>query len=337
MIRLLLLTLLTSAAFAQEKPAPHTLRLASIAPDGTGYAREMRAFAREVESESFGRLKIKLYFGAIAGDELEMDARVKRGQLDGAASAGMMCERLSPSMRVMRMPGLFGDRDEATQVLGRLKPIVDPEFQQNGYVNLGLVMVGPAIIFSRYPTQTIAELNKQRFWAWDADRMMQRLFPMFGLNTVQLPIYEAARAYDEGRHDGFTGPPSAALAFQWSSRARYYIDLEIAYITGCVVVSTTAWDSLPEELRTIVRSAMAKAAARLTEVDRELDRQLLEKLFAKQGLKRLPVTPALRADFERLAKSARAELIKGNDIPAATVDKVQSMLDVARIQRSTHK
>ena len=336
-MKLLLLTLLTSAAAAEEKPLVHTLRMASIAPDGTGYAREMRAFAREVEGESFGRLKVKLYFGAIAGDELEMDARVKRGQLDGAASAGMMCERLAPSMRVMRMPGLFANRDEATQVLGRLKPIVDPEFQKAGYMNLGLVMVGPAIIFSRYATNTLEELRKQRFWAWDADRMMQRLFPMFGLNTVLMPIYEAARAYDEGRHDGFTGPPSAALAFQWSSRARYFIELDLAYITGCVVISTTAWDSLPEELRTVVRSAMAKAAARLTEVDRELDRQLVDKLFAKQGLKRLPVTPGLRADFERLAKSARAELIKGDDVPAATVEKVQAMIDVGRIQRSTHK
>jgi TRAP-type C4-dicarboxylate transport system substrate-binding protein len=326
---------MVAAAQAQEKPG-RTLRIASIAPDGTGYAREMRAFAREVESETAGALRVKLYFSAIAGDELEMGARMQRGQLDGAASAGMLCEQLAPSMRVMRMPGLFDNRDEAAQILGRLKALVDSEFEDSGFVNLGLVMIGPAMIFSRHPDQTIDALGHRRFWVWDADRMMSRLFPLFGLNILPLPINEAARAFDERRHDGFTGPPSAALAFQWSSRARYFLELDLAYITGCVVVARPLWDSLPEEARRAVKAAMAKASARLDTVNKELDRQLLEKLFAKQGLKRLQVTPTLRADFEKLAKSVRKELT-GTEVPAATVDKVQSMLDIARIRRTLHK
>ena len=86
---------------------PVTLRLASIAPEGTEWARLSRSFAREVEHATNGQVLIKWYFGGIAGGETEVIDRMRRGQLDGAASGGMMCQRLAPSMRVMRIVGML--------------------------------------------------------------------------------------------------------------------------------------------------------------------------------------------------------------------------------------
>src|SRR4051794_39797241 len=85
------------ACVAQAEP--RILRLGTIAPDGTAWAREFNTFAREVETETGKQVKVKWYFGGIAGDESEMLERVRRGQLDGAASGGPLCERLSPSLR----------------------------------------------------------------------------------------------------------------------------------------------------------------------------------------------------------------------------------------------
>jgi TRAP-type C4-dicarboxylate transport system substrate-binding protein len=319
-------TLILLCAGASAHAEPRVLRLASISPDGTGYAREMRAFAREVESETNRLVRIKLYFGGIAGDELEMVERIRKGQLDGAASAGMACERIAPSTRVMRVPGLFDSREQATRVLGRVKALLDPEFEKAGYVNLGMVMIGPAILFSRDRMRDLDEVRRHRFWVWDADQMMARLFPLFGLQTLPLPVNEAARAYDEGRHDGFTAPPSGALAFQWSSRARYYYpDLVLSYLTGCMVVSHTAWDALDEDSRNVIRAAAAKASARVDEVGKQLDHQLLSGLFKKQGLVEVPINARFRAQYDETARTARIELEK-KEVPAALVEKVQQMV-----------
>src|SRR4051812_33372117 len=78
------------------------VRMASVVPEGTSWARELRAWARDVETQTRGALKIKLYLGGIGGDELEVENRIRRDQLDGAVSAGMLCEKLAPTMRVMR-------------------------------------------------------------------------------------------------------------------------------------------------------------------------------------------------------------------------------------------
>jgi TRAP-type C4-dicarboxylate transport system substrate-binding protein len=159
--------------------------------------------------------------------------------------------------------------------------------------------------------------------------MMNGIFPVFGLKMVPMPIQEAARAYEEGRHDGFTGPPTAALGFQWSSEAKYYIDLPLAYITGCMVIANRAFDAIRLDDQQALRAAAAKASVRIDSMSRELDAQLLGGLFKRQGLTEVPVSPVLRAQFEDGAKVARAELAKG-EIPAELIDRVAAMLEERR-------
>ena len=45
---------------ARAAAEPITLRVGTVAPDGTGWAREFRAFGRYVEAEAKGALRIKL-------------------------------------------------------------------------------------------------------------------------------------------------------------------------------------------------------------------------------------------------------------------------------------
>src|SRR5690242_9450561 len=107
----MMVALLTGASSSAE-PA-HLIRIATLAPDGTGWAHEMRAFSHEVEAETHDAVRIKWYFGGIAGDDLETGERVKREQLEGVGSGGPLCERVAPSMKALRILGLFRDLDEA--------------------------------------------------------------------------------------------------------------------------------------------------------------------------------------------------------------------------------
>jgi TRAP-type transport system periplasmic protein len=65
-LALLLLALLTADARAAE---PRSLKLAAISPDGTLWSRELRTTAQEIEAKTDGAVRIKLYLGAVAGDE----------------------------------------------------------------------------------------------------------------------------------------------------------------------------------------------------------------------------------------------------------------------------
>ena len=58
-----------------------TLRLAAVAPDGTAYARELRAFGRDVEQLSNGAVHVKWYFGAVMKPSVESTRRCASGPM----------------------------------------------------------------------------------------------------------------------------------------------------------------------------------------------------------------------------------------------------------------
>jgi TRAP-type transport system periplasmic protein len=299
---LLVLALLTSVAGAAEEV---TLRIGTIVPEGTGWAREIRAMARDVEAESNGRLRLKFYMGGIAGDELDMMARIKRGQLDGVLSGGMACETVAPSMRVGRIPGVFQTWPETSYVLGRLRPILDEEAQRNGFRYLGEAIVGPSIVFSRQPLSTMRAMQQIRFWIWDIDRMLATVLPAMGFNVAPSPIADALTAYEQNRVDGFISPAVAALGFQWSTAARYYTDLRMGFVVGCFVVANRAFDALPLSEQQAVKVASAKMKLRIEQLGRTQEEQLMHGLFQKQGLQPIAVDASTRVAFFEAAHTAR--------------------------------
>ncbi len=319
--------LLFAALVAAPTPAaaePVSLRVATVAPDGTAWARELRAFGREVAASTHDNVQIKWYMSGIAGDELQSHERVQRDQLDGILSGGMLCQRLSPSMRAAGMAAEFRDRDEANYVLGRLKPMLEAEFARSGYVNVGNAGIGFSVLFSRAPIRTMADLKRMKPWLWSLDEMLKTQLGAMGLHIVPLPVEEAARAFDDGRVDGFVGLPSAALAFQWSTQARYVMDLRVGYLTGCMLVARRAWDALGQDDRQAIEAAAAKLVVRIKEATKQMDESLLSGLFARQGLQALPVPPALQAEFTAAAFEARkaAESLA----PPGTVERIGAWL-----------
>jgi TRAP-type C4-dicarboxylate transport system substrate-binding protein len=312
---------------------PVVLRFATVAPEGTAWARLAKSTARALAEATGGQVTGKWYFNGIAGNELEMAARVRKDQLDGIVSGGMLCQKLAPSMRVLRVVGLFQTRDESGYVAGRLKSVFDDEFRKAGFVNLGEVGIGPDLIFSREPIRSMQDLKKTRFWIWDLDEMFGAEWPLIGTPVVATRLDEAWRAYDHHLVDGFLAVPSAALAFQWSTEARYMTDLRVSFLRSCILISTRAFDALPLEAQRALLSSSAKGMMQLEELGRSQDDALLGGLFAKQGIKPVPVSESFRSEFFATALAARDQL------PKSLVDPklLQRVLSLLADFRAEHR
>jgi TRAP-type C4-dicarboxylate transport system substrate-binding protein len=324
-----LLVSLTVTATAVGEPI--TLRMAAIAPDGTAWARELKALARDVEAQSGGELRIKWYLGGIAGDELGALERVKRAQLDGEAGA-IFCQRLAPSLRAARLLGVYQSRQEAIYVMTRLKPRLDEEFRQAGFANLGEAVFGSDVLFSRAPVRSMAQLRAGRFWVWSLDPIWQTTLPALGVGMLATSLDEAGAVFASERVDGFFAVPSAALAYQWSTQARYFSNLGAAVLPGCIVVANVAYDPLSNEQKQALTAASAKFVQRFNAMSAQLDDQLVTTLFAKQGLTEVPVSPQFRAEFAAAAQAA-AQKLGDRLLPAPLYAEVTRMLDEFRAQR----
>ncbi len=321
-MRLAIVALLVTGGVAL---ADETLRLGTIAPDGTSWARSVRRMVHEVEDGTGGNIRFKVYFGGIAGDEIEMLERVRRGQLDGVLSGGMLCETLAPSLHVMRVPGLIQTWGEASYLLGKLRPVFEDEAKRNGFTYLGEAIVGPSIPFTRKPVHGLADLRAQRLWIWDLDQVLKAALPDLGLTVMPLPIREALRAYETGQTDGFITPAVVTLGFQWSTAARYFVDLRMGFVVGCFVVANRAFDGLPLPTQQLVRVAIAHMKARFEEDGRAQEEQLLHGLFEKQGLQALRLDEQTRLEFFEATRAARDRSVQ-RLLPAGVLTRVLGLL-----------
>jgi TRAP-type C4-dicarboxylate transport system substrate-binding protein len=320
--------LLWSSVAAAE---PAVLRLASVAPEGSVWANELRAWGRESEQATSGETRVRWYFGAVLGDEQQTLQRIRAGQLDGLASGGMACERVAPSMRIQGLPGVFQSRDEVTYVMDRLRPTIYAEAEREGFAMLVTTGLGPEVIFSRAPVRSFAELKLLRLWRWSVDEVGIAMSREMRLTVVPTELEDARRAYDEGRIDGFLAIPTAALAFQWSAQARYITDLRVGYLTGCVIIAQRAFDRLPAKNQQVIHALMSKYDVRFEDNGRRQDEALLGGLFQRQGLRPVPPNEAFRSEFLNAARSARerkAEQLVSREL----LDRVLRMLADFRLE-----
>lgn len=283
--------------------APVQLRMATLAPEGTQWARELRAVSREVEDATHGQVRIKWYLGGIAGDELRVLERIRRGQLDGIAGAGF-CERLAPSLRAPRLIGTVRDRTEVRYVLSRMRERLDQEIAQNGFVALSYSTFGIPIFFTRRPLRSMEQLKKLRVWVWSGDDVAMRALARMGIPVVSTDVGDAAAAFADGRVDGFVATPTAALAYQWSAQARYFTELPIGFLPGCMVITQRAMDSLSIDAQSAVRDAGARLGVRFEQSGQLQDQALLGGLFERQGV--LPARPSAQFRQQFLEEARRA-------------------------------
>jgi TRAP-type C4-dicarboxylate transport system substrate-binding protein len=319
------LMMLAALSVASSAHADRTvLRLATAAPDATSWAKELRAFGRDVEASTDGQVAIKWYMGGVAGDEKEALDRIGKSQLDGMAS-GIECAQISPSMRALNVPGIVQNRDEANYVSQKLQAQFAAEAQKNGFALLFTAGLGPTMVFSRTPVRSMSELRTIKLWRWDLDQWGVMATREMGMPVQAASLDEAARLYDDGKVDGFTTMPSAALAFQWSTQAKYITPLPVGYVQGCMLLANRAWDRLTQKQREAVMASAAKCAHRFEEVGRDQDSQLLGGLFQRQGLRMVSLSPALRAQYFEAARAAR-ERLGDKLLTRALLDEVMRLL-----------
>jgi TRAP-type C4-dicarboxylate transport system substrate-binding protein len=331
MTRLLAAFLLFSGA-AQAEPR-FVLRIATAAPDGTAWAREMAAMTREVDAATHGEVRMKFVLGGIAGNELEVGERVARGQIDGVASGGPFCQKLSPSFGVAHVFGLYESRDEISYTLNNLRAQLDSEFKRSGFVLISWASLGQELYLLPRKVGTLAELRKVKLWRWNMDPIGTALDRLIGLSNVPDSIESASAAVEQGRAEGFISIPQAILAFQWLSRSRYFMEPRLSWLYSCLVVTTKAFERMPIEHQQVVATAAAKLAQRIEEVSFKQDEQLTRELFVSRGLERIPLSDALRAELKAVSRASWPK-VDEKLVPRGLIDKARALVEELRARQT---
>ena len=127
----ILLTSLVSTASAQ------TIKLATIAPEGSSWMTDMRAGAAEIAERTDGRVKIKLYGGGVQGSDKQVLRKMRIGQLHGGAFTSNGLIEIQKDSQLYAMPMLFNSIEEVQFARDRMDDKLRDRIEQAGYVNFG--------------------------------------------------------------------------------------------------------------------------------------------------------------------------------------------------------
>lgn len=299
--------LFASQARAQEKA--RVLRVGVIAPEGSSWMREGHALANEVIKQSGGRLAIRLLPNAAAGEEREMVARVRDGQLDGCGISVSGARAIAPELSVFLLPRLVRTYAEYDELWDQLRPTINERLAQRGFVMLARAEAGYEYIWSKnQPIRSLAELRKQKLWQWDDDAVTSEFAGWLHLPVRRMGLYEALPALRGGRIEGlFPFPPLAVVAFQLHPEIKWALDWKFSFLSAGIFVSKKVMDSLSEDDQRLLRTTAQRFESRLIRIMRDDNERAVE-LLKKQGVKFVQPEPKAAEELDAAFARARKEL-----------------------------
>jgi TRAP-type C4-dicarboxylate transport system substrate-binding protein len=308
-----LLLALLLCAFRGVAMAATTIKIATVAPDGTAWMREMRAGAERVKNHTEGRVEIKYYPGGVMGDEPAVLRKIKIGQLQGGAFTGGELAPVTKDAQIYSLPFLFRDEDEVTKVRTALDPLLRQSFATAGFEVVGISGGGFAYLMSVREIRNQNDLKNAKVWVPQGDRIAEVGFRAGGVTPIPLPLADVYTSLETGLIDTAANTPAGAIAFQWHTKIKYLFDLPLTYIVGILVIDKGVFDALSADDQRTVRAELGAAFARLETINRD-DNAHARAALQTQGVTLVTPTPAEASTWRAIGVKAREQLIANGEI-----------------------
>jgi len=320
----LAIAVVIAAALPASAQAQRTLKIATLAPEGSSWMKLFREWDKTVQKRTHGRLKLKFQPGGVAGDERDMVRLMQQGRVQGAALTGQGIGLIQPEVRVLELPFLIRTDAELDHVRRAMGEDLRHKVEERGYVVLAWGDAGWIHVFSGPPVATRADFMKAKVWAWTDDPIVRALLQAFGVRGVPLGVPDVLPGLTTGQIDVVYGSPLTTLSLGWYRKVKYMIDVPLVYATGALVVSKREFDQLePEDRQALVETALALEPKLLRTV-REGNAAAMVQL-RRAGIQVVKLAPAVVASFESDALKVWKQLA-GSVYSTQSLDRVKKLL-----------
>lgn len=304
-------------------PCATTIKIATVAPDGTAWMRELRAGADAVKTRTADRVEIKYYPGGVMGDEPSVMRKIKIGQLQGGAFTGGELTPIDKDAQVYSQPFLFENQAEVDQVRAQLDPLLKKSFEQSGFEVLGISGGGFAYLMSVKDVRTKDDLKAAKVWVPQGDHVAEAGFKAAGVTPIPLPLADVYTSLQTGLIDTVANTPAGAIAFQWHTKLKHMVDLPLTYVVGILVVDKKVYDALSAEDQKTLSEEISGAMTRLQKTNQE-DNAQARSALEKQGVSIFKPSAGEASAWQTVGANARKELAAAGEISpemSAALDK----------------
>jgi len=252
---LFLVLLLCNPAHSRTK---YLFKVASIAPDGSVWAKRFMDFADEVEKKSNGEVGFKVYLGGVMGDDTAMYRKMQIGQLHGGGFTMTGIGPVVPDFRVMGIPFLFNSYEEVDHVSKGLLPHLEKAFAEKDLELVAMTEVGFVYSMSTRPLLTLEDLEKSKSWVPSGDPISASFLEQLDITPIPLQIPDVLTALQTGMVDTVYNSLYGSIVLQWYTKAKNISDTPFGYAYGALLLDRKKFSRLPPEYATLIKTSADK-------------------------------------------------------------------------------
>jgi TRAP-type transport system periplasmic protein len=284
-VRLAILALVVAAGTARADDGV-TLRLGTLAIEGSRYMVDIEAFSADIAKRTRGGVTLAWFANGQLGDEAAMVDQIVRGKLDGAGLSENGLVAAAPEMAVWRYPGLFRSYDDVDRATAALDPEIHGLFAKRGLVFAMWADLGFAHVFATERATTLRQLL-----ALAGPWITKPLEPALFADVIA------------GRARAWAMPPLYMFAIG-KVQPRVMSRVPYRYVVGGLVLSSASWARLSPAQQRVVLDACREWEPRLRKSWRRATEDAVATL-ARTGAQIVTPTDAELATFFAAAATSR--------------------------------
>lgn len=323
-LRLPAIVLLLLGAIAPVA-AQSTFKIATLAPEGGSWMREMRAGAEAVKTRTEGRVQVKYFPGGVQGNDVAVLRKIRLGQLQGGALASVELAQVVPDAQLYSLPFQFRSQAEVDYVRPKIDARMRAEFEPKGLVVAGMAGGGFTYLMSTRAIRNRDDLRATKVWFPQGDTIARVTFETGGVNPIPLPLADVFTALSTGMVETVGNTTSGAIAFQWHTKVKHMVDLPLTYVMGILVLDKRALDKLSAADRDALVQEMDAAFLRIDGSNRR-DNDGARAALAGQGVSIVAPDASEQAFWQSIGTDARKKLEADGTYSTAMAQEIDALI-----------
>lgn len=303
----------------------YTIKMATIAPEGSSWMKEVHKYTNTITEYSNGQLKFKTYAGGIMGGEIDMLRKMRYGQIDAAVFTGVGLGEILPEIRILELPFLFHNSEEVDYVFEALYNELQEKFLKKGFYFVSWAETGFVYLYTQSKVQNIDGLKKTKMWLWKDDPLAREIFKIMDIPAVPLDITDVYTSLQTNLINGFYISPYAAIAMQWFTKADYMLNFPLTHSLGGMLMTKKKMHSLPDELQKLLIFETKKGIREIVLNTRKENEESLQ-ILQQNGIVLVNIEDQKVIDNFKLAGDETAKALTGKLYDQALLDKVRGLL-----------
>ena len=280
------------------------------------HSKNLQMFADDVKKMSGGKLEITVHPGASLFKAPEIKRAVQTGQVQIGEVLMVNVENEIPVFGADGVPFLATSYEASGKLWAAQKPVIEKKLNEQGMTSLYAVPWPPQGIYAKKDLNTIEDLKGTKWRAYSP--ATSRIAELVQAQPVTIQAAELAQALATGvvttmMTSGSTGRDSKV----WESLTHFY-DTQAWLPKNLIFVNNDAFKKLDAATQKAVKDAAAAAEKRGLEMS-IAETEASKADLAKNGMKVLAPSPALKAGLEKVGATMIDEWVKKTGADGKTI------------------